>query len=826
MKILKHLLFLVLISFSFCVSAGPCMAATLNWKGYTWTLANGDAWDAELNTYSSSNVVGPDANGYITLKLTNPSGEDPIGADMYCEQDRFGYGTYTTVIGSRLDNLDKNIVFSGMTVRRDKDPWFEFDGSEASRWDYWDSDVEISHELWFGDDYDVDWHGDSMSIASDSVQTHRMVWEPGKVTFDSFLGTGIGGTNYFHTVITRDVPEPTDDEYVEFMMWVYADGYPNSGDWDVPATSVVVRDFTFVSYYAHALNVTNGTGDGTYESGDSITITADAPSSGQVFDKWTGDTSYLASTTSATTTVTMPAQAVAITATYKTAPVTTYALTVNSGTGDGYYTSGAGISIAADAPVNGKVFDRWTGDTTYLSGIYTATATVTMPAQSIALTATYKDATIATYALTVTSGTGDGSYASGTSVTITADAPVSGQVFDRWTGDTAYLSSIYTSTANVTVPSQAIVLIATYKTATSITYTLTVTSGTGDGTYATGTSVTITADDPASGQVFDRWTGSTPYVSDTTLSTTTVTMPAQDITLVAVYEISSSVSYEDDTLLRTKGSTEIFIIVDGKKKLIPNLDEFESLGYEWIDVLIVTPETLDAIPDYTGENVTLGNYNNGTLIQTADSFKVYVIIDGKKKWIPTPEVFEQLGYKWTSIVQLSRGVLDSISDYEDNLIRSIGDYKVYLVVSGVKRHIPNPDIFLNYGFKWEEVKDVPQETIDKYRNTYLIKASKTEGVYYLSPQEIKKLIPTTEIFNSYNDKTSDVQIISQVEMNYYPLSNLIKLSGTNDIYLVEGTVKRKIPTAAIFDKYRFNWNYVLIVNQTEFNFYQTGADLK
>ena len=72
----------------------------------------------------------------------------------------------------------------------------------------------------------------------------------------------------------------------------------------------------------YAVTVNNGTGDGSYATGATVTITADAALSGQEFDKWTvvsgGVT--LASATSAETTFTMPANAVEVTATYKNKP--------------------------------------------------------------------------------------------------------------------------------------------------------------------------------------------------------------------------------------------------------------------------------------------------------------------------------------------------------------------------------------------------------------------------------------------------------------------------------------------------------------------------
>lgn len=75
---------------------------------------------------------------------------------------------------------------------------------------------------------------------------------------------------------------------------------------------------------------------------------------------------------------------------YTNGAVTTYMLTVNSGSGDGDYAEGDSISITADTALTGKEFDKWIGNTSYLLDPNSSTTTVTMPSQDIAVTATYK----------------------------------------------------------------------------------------------------------------------------------------------------------------------------------------------------------------------------------------------------------------------------------------------------------------------------------------------------------------------------------------------------------------------------------------------------
>ncbi|MDD3006969.1 MAG: CAP domain-containing protein [Candidatus Pacebacteria bacterium] len=615
-----------------------------------------------------------------------------------------------------------------------------------------------------------------------------------------------------------------------------------SGTFEGHTQIMVVEEFGATDAYEPPLSnttyntvtVNNGVGGGTYAVGDKVTIIANLPAPGTGFSKWTGSTQYLASTISYINTFTMPAANISFTATYQIVAPAVYTLAVNNGTGDGSYTSGTKITITANPPVMGKIFDKWTGDTSYIASATSATTTVTMPAKAIILTANYKDSPISKYSLTVANGSGDGSYASGTKVTIVASLSVTGQVFDKWTGDTSYIASTTSTTTTVTMPAKNIILIATYKSVPVTSYALTVTNGTGDGSYSMDTEISITADTPASGKIFDRWTGATSYVSDKTSPTAVVTMPAKAITLIATYRNIDDGLY---LLSVANGSGDGYYAEGTKFMITADTPEDGKAFDKWIGdtgyllnvnsmvTILTMPAKAIALTATYEDTVVVDVASDPLLIKTEDSPKIYVIIEGKKKWVSTPEVFEQLGYKWVDVVVVTEADLDDYADYEDNLIRVIGDVKVYLVVNGMKRHIPSPEIFLDYGFSWDDVKDVDRAVTDKYEEAYLIRASKGTDVYCLA-DGIRRLIPTADIFNSYNNDWADIQVISQTEMNAYPLSSLIKLSDSVDVYLIEGTVKKRIPSVVVFNKYNFDWSHISIVNQTEFNYYKIGAELK
>ncbi len=87
-------------------------------------------------------------------------------------------------------------------------------------------------------------------------------------------------------------------------------------DSDVISATYTINSVTPAKTYA--VTVENGSGDGSYAAGATVTIKADALTAGKVFDRWTtGDGVAFADAASETTTFEMPAKAVTVKATYR-----------------------------------------------------------------------------------------------------------------------------------------------------------------------------------------------------------------------------------------------------------------------------------------------------------------------------------------------------------------------------------------------------------------------------------------------------------------------------------------------------------------------------
>lgn len=304
----------------------------------------------------------------------------------------------------------------------------------------------------------------------------------------------------------------------------------NSADTDatMPAADVeVTAVYVPVNYI---LTVDSGTGStpaAHYQ--DVIPIAAHPAATGQLFDRWQGETAHLADPNAESTDVTMPAANVTVAATYRNI---LYTLSVDNGSGDkadAIYQEQ--IAVSADTAPTGFEFSQWTGDISYVENVNSPNTKVTMPAGNVTVAAVYS---AIDYTLTVTGGTGSTSVANYQDVLpISADPPATGHAFAGWTGDTAFLVDPMASDTDVTMPAQHVALAATY---TPIPYTLLVVNGTGSGTYHYGDVVGIVADDPAQGgAAFSGWVGHTDRLADPGVATTNVNMPDAHVALVAVY---------------------------------------------------------------------------------------------------------------------------------------------------------------------------------------------------------------------------------------------------------------------------------------------------
>lgn len=345
------------------------------------------------------------------------------------------------------------------------------------------------------------------------------------------------GTSVAWTITDADgneiTPESADNSTAVFTM---------------PAADVTVTAVSSVNSHKVTING-NGTVNGGSASedvpyGSTVTITASVGSSKE-FKGWSVDqgTVILADASKSETTFTMPDEDVALS--FSEADVlykisTDSHITIDDGRNS--VPQGTTITVTAEEAGRGYQLDgvAVSDNSVSVSSLGSRKYSFIMPANDVTVTASYSE--LPGYAVTVTSGKAvndysDNKFYAGDNVTITANDPQAGYRFKEWkvTSGNVTLEDTTSDVTTFTMPAANVQLEAVYE---KITYKLTVNNGDGDGEYTAGTKVNLTADWPADGKEFSSWkvTSGTANVSSSDRFYAVITMPAQDVTVEAVYK--------------------------------------------------------------------------------------------------------------------------------------------------------------------------------------------------------------------------------------------------------------------------------------------------
>ena len=300
----------------------------------------------------------------------------------------------------------------------------------------------------------------------------------------------------------------------------------NSYAFTVTGNRAVVANFSLITFSVSTSSSPSAggttSGGGTYNPGITATVTA-TPASGYQFLNWTEG--GIAVSTNPSYTFLVYASRTLV-ATFQSINFITIIALSNPGgggttTGAGTYTASSIISVTA-TPATGYQFVNWTEDGSVVSTNASYTFTVT---SGRTLVANFSQIiyTVTTSSSPAAGGTssGDGTYSSGSSATVTAN-PATGYQFVNWTqGGSPVSTSVsysFTVISNLT-------LVANF---TQATYTITTSSSpstggttTGGGGFNYGASATVTAA-PASGYLFVNWTEGGSSVSTNASYTFTV----------------------------------------------------------------------------------------------------------------------------------------------------------------------------------------------------------------------------------------------------------------------------------------------------------------
>lgn len=315
------------------------------------------------------------------------------------------------------------------------------------------------------------------------------------------LGRTTTNTSGVMTARTPDVPAGTN-----YRIRVISTNYPLVGG-NIQTVAIAPSAYT-IAVTANPSNAGSVTGGGTYNQGQSCTVTATA-NTGFTFTNWTENGDVVSTNANYTFTVNSNRSLVA-NFTENTYTVTVSANPSNGGTaaGGGTFTHGQSCTVTATANT-GYTFTNWTENGSVVSSDANYTFTVEGNRSLVA------NFTAITYTITVSanpsnSGTtsGGGTYNHGQSCTVIATS-ADGYTFMNWTENGTVVSTDANYTFVVTSNRS---LVANFEEQLPDTYNINVSPNpniggtvTGGGTYAGGQQCTVTAT-ANTGYTFVNWT--------------------------------------------------------------------------------------------------------------------------------------------------------------------------------------------------------------------------------------------------------------------------------------------------------------------------------
>ena len=219
---------------------------------------------------------------------------------------------------------------------------------------------------------------------------------------------------------------------------------------------------------------------------------------------------------------------------------------------------------------------------------------------------------------------------------------------------------------------------------------------------------------------------------------------------------------------------------------------------------------------------------DNTLIKLPNNPKIYVIKNCKKKWIKTAAEFKRNNYKWSSVKETPKEVVDAYADYleaKGRLLKAMNRNKIYRIINGRRLWIPTVSSFKSQKLDWGDVEETDNTEIERYPELKLIKAKNDPKVYYITKNGLKRHIINPQVFDLYGNKWEDVVEVSSEIVTSLPEANLIKEQNGYKVYKVEGDKKRWIKSAEAFSKYNYDWSKVVPVNETELKYYEEGEEI-
>jgi hypothetical protein len=161
----------------------------------------------------------------------------------------------------------------------------------------------------------------------------------------------------------------------------------------------------------------------------------------------------------------------------------------------------------------------------------------------------------------------------------------------------------------------------------------------------------------------------------------------------------------------------VWVTLGQGRKWVSSFNAFIACGYQVGKINPVAGTVLAGV--FAGPPVT--GCGTNTPVATRDG-KVYIVVSGWKRHVPTPATADVIGVSWANVVPIPDGWLPTAKPLLDvaatgRLVRPPGDnVPIYVMDAGAKRHITSPAALAACGYGWDAVSVLPATTVAGFPN--------------------------------------------------------------------------------------------------------------
>lgn len=175
---------------------------------------------------------------------------------------------------------------------------------------------------------------------------------------------------------------------------------------------------------------------------------------------------------------------------------------------------------------------------------------------------------------------------------------------------------------------------------------------------------------------------------------------------------------QSGSLVKVNTDSRVYLIEGGAKRWIPSAEIFISRGFKWEGIKSVSFNELALYPE--GKDII---WPDGTLVKSNQYVSVYVISFEKKREFSSAEIFSSLGYNWGNIKIISQAdiekyetgaLINQLIHPDGALVKFSNSPNIYLIESGKKRLIPSMEVFAAKGYSAESILSVSANMENNY----------------------------------------------------------------------------------------------------------------